>query len=588
VYGISYTPTVSTTLLNTVNLGGIPFSAASNEKCFVSDDGNYLVLSSPNNKSVYFFDVNDDALLQTVTENYSNFGSKIAIDKDFYGMAISTYDLTRSVDEYDGRNTSYQISSPVCYYKRNFNSSNIQQFKKIHTANTYTHSRSNGFSSLAGAFNLINGGALNWDEGAVGSIISTVGVNRCDDIVCKGYNFSHTSIALEQDQIIYRSKFPNASNKKYDILKVPGITFKSSYGYNTMFKTLNATGSYNYAPAKSIPWKVNSDEYMADQNSSNFFMMGCSNLKNFSIVRKINSNFIYDSSYSSAYSISSLNIPILKEALGTIQDFAFRTTIAGYCGSYMDLAQTREIFYDISNHLPTIASNGGWDGYERSQFIREEVTSAKIAINTTDVYNINQVITKSKTQGRATNIISQNLNINNLRIYRYPNTNATGTDSFDYSDWVRDNNNGWTASPNIQPYGIIKFLYKSSDQSNLNVAMNDEHFYTNHQSNFLNNPTKFSEAEFAISVNDSILNDTVQNCFASDDRLFVNFLNTTLIFKIDKSFYYNPLILETTLNFSLNTYSFTFNIQGEYLSKNNVLYKYNRTTKILDIVSTVT
>jgi hypothetical protein len=436
VYDISYSPAVSTTLLNTVNVGGIPFSGTSNEKCFVSDDGDYLVLSSPNNKSVYFFDVNQDALLQTVTENYSNFGSKIAIDKDFYGMAISTYDLTRNPSSADTRVNSYDVSSPIMYYKRNFGSSNTQQFKKIHTHNAITNYRHSGLATWVGVGQLINLADYFIDPPS-GSLNNTCGINRCDDIACKGYNFAISNIALENDQINYKAQFPNLSNYKFNVIKEVGFTFAPNYTNNMVYKMLGATGNVPYAFYTGIttPIQVYTDEFLTNTALSNYFMEGTVGLKNFSIVRKIDNQYIYDNSYRDPGTIPLAFAPELGSIdTSSLINEAYNNTFMSkmyvkYASPFGDSGQLRP--------LRNGPQKGLWDSYERQHLTREESVNAKVCVNSTDTYNINKFITNSIAAVGAT-ASTQNLNIKNIRIYRFPSTNTAGTDSYMYNDWNYD------------------------------------------------------------------------------------------------------------------------------------------------------
>jgi hypothetical protein len=59
-----------------------------------------------------------------------------------------------------------------------------------------------------------------------------------------------------------------------------------------------------------------------------------------------------------------------------------------------------------------------------------------------------------------------------------------------------------------------------------------------------------------------------------------------MVFKIDNTSSYKPLLFEAYL-IPLLEYSFTYNNQGEFFGKTNKMYKYNRTTHILDLVTTI-
>lgn len=586
VYSLNYGASVTPTLEHTITLGGITFDGATGQRCLVSESGEYVVLASPDIKTVYFFDASGDSLLQTITEDYPQFGEKIAADKDFYGMAISTNELTRSADPFDGSLTSYSISSPICYYRRNFRSSSTQNFKKIHTSNSFTFSRSNGFASLEGVIGKING-TLNWGIPQTGSYEITTGVNRIDDVVAKGYNYGHASISLESDNITYRAKFPNFSNSKYDILKTSGFTFTPSYGSNMFYKAMTATGgaTYSVIPPRTIPWSVFTDDFLANQQESNFFMMGTSSVKNFSIVRKINNEYIYDSSYSDTFAIQLSYLPLLNETTG---NRSLQRYYSGYAGGFMDAMSLRDSFYPTSPDLLRGAAGiPYWDRPEREGFIREEIVEAKLAINANDVYSVNKAITKSKNQGTGVTATTQNLNLEHIRIYRLPATNQNQTDAFGYNDYQKVGT-GWTHSPQIEPYGLVKVMFKAADRSDLNVALNDSHnFYVPSFANLLDGPPSCPDSEFGFTASSSILSQNLQNAYVSNDRFFVNFDTTTMVFIIDNTKIYKPVIFETTLTPSLYDYAFTYNDGGEFFTKNKNIYKYNRTTNVLDLVGSL-
>jgi hypothetical protein len=585
VYDISYSPTLTTTLLDTVSLGAVPFTAQSNEKCFVSNDGVHLITSCPTSQSVYLFDVAQNSLLQTITESYSNFGSKIAVDKDFYGMAISTNNLTRDPSSTDTRVSSYSVSSPIMYYKRNFGSNNTQQFKKIHNHNAITNYRHSGLATWVGVGLIINK-ADYYNDPPAGSLNNTCGINRCDDIACKGYNFAISNIALETDQINYKAQFPNLSNSKFNVIKEVGFTFAPNYTDNIVYKMLGATGNiaYSFFTGITTPIQVYTDEFLTNTALSDYYMEGTVGLKNFSIVRKIDNQYIYDNSYRDSGTIPLSFAPELltftnQSYVNPAYDGTFMSKMYGkYASAFSDDAFVRPIRQG--------AQKGLWDSYERQHLTREESVNAKVCVNTTDTYNINKFITNSIAAVGATGS-TQNLNIKNIRIYRFPSTNTAGTDSYMYNDW---NYGGSTYSqtPNSLSSGLVKVMYKSSDQSNLESSLSSEigGNWVAPNPPVLANPTNCPSSEFAYTVSSTILDQDIISCYVSDDRLFINFSITTMIFEIDNTLTYKPLLFEASMS-TLSSYSFVYNNSGEFFGKQNNMYKYNRVTHNLDLVNTI-
>jgi len=227
-----------------------------------------------------------------------------------------------------------------------------------------------------------------------------------------------------------------------------------------------------------------------------------------------------------------------------------------------------------------------WDSYERQHLTREESVNAKVCVNTTDTYNINKFITNSIAAIGATGS-TQNLNIKNIRIYRFPSTNTAGTDSYMYNDW---NYGGSTYSqtPNSLSSGWVKVMYNSSDQSNLESSLSSETSGNWQVPNppVLANPTNCPGSEFAYTVSSTILDQDIISCYVSDDRLFINFSITTMIFEIDNTLTYKPLLFEASIS-TLSSYSFVYNNSGEFFGKQNNMYKYNRVTHNLDLVNTI-
>jgi len=580
VYGISYSPTVSTTLLNTVNVGGIPFSAASNEKCFVSDDGEYLVLSSPNNKSVYFFDVNEDALLQTVTEDQPLFGSLIAVDKDFYGMAISSTELNRDPSIYDTRATSWQVSSYIHYYKRNYRSSLTQKFKKVFSNNAHASHKKSGIDTetiLAfqpTGFPQATQGAADMQRESAASLDAAV--FRFSDLICKGYNYASANLILKQDQINYKSSFLNAYSPLYDRFYEPGWTTDPSsadLGFSTFMQARTSVNNKTNILEGFDPLPTD------EQSESIFTMTSLPSIKQFSMTRKLSENVYYDDK---SYRSLAENSPILYwknvPAFGIVGIDAGITFFNTYIkGSFAEKTFIRGLngLRVLTETSPSVINN-------IKPMIDEQVLNTKVSINETHTYSVSQILTSQT--------------IKNIRIYRTYNTSEDGTTTFSFQDYKKLE--GFTQgsfSPAIDNTGVIKILYNSADA----IALENSFFDYTTTSNFnkirlgvcaskpyLSNPINCPSSEFAYTIPSSILNQSLVNIFVSDNYLFLNFNTNTVIFTIDNSLSYKPLIFKNTIN-SLNQYKFTYNINGIFFTDKNNIYKYNTVTDQLDLIKVI-
>ena len=554
VYDISYTPTVSTTLLNTVNVGVIPFSASSNEKGFVSDDGNYLILTSPNSKSVYFFDVNENALLQTVTEDQPLFGSLIAVDKDFYGIAISSTSLNRDPSVYDTRLSSLGASSKVSYYERNYDSSATPCFKRIHSHNAYGIMRKTGMERA---------NALQFIQGSASDQFVDTGVFRSSDLVCKGYNFAIATLGLATDQINYKSFSYNYDSPRY----LPLSTYTDLSGLTQGNAQMRLQYVNGPAASPAIPTDA--------QSASLLQILNLPSVKQFSIVRNISGNYYKDKSY---------YMPGCQAPILTYRNYA-----------YNDLKNQYGITYFNQNIVGTFAEKtfirgNGQVTTDLVPVIEEEVLNTKVGINDTHTYHVSQIITQKSTN-----------NIKNIRIYRFSNTNAAGTSTFHYQDYSRPTLvSGVTADPSLRVNGLVKILYKTADASTLENSFFTQSSLTSTQKTqlgqvatktYLSDPLGYStSSEFAYPINESgIIDGTIQNIFASNDHIFINFESKTLVFKIlaTGANIQRPLIYQTILSTSLCTYNFTYSSNISYFSKENKIYKYNDSTLSIDLIATI-
>lgn len=580
IYGISYTPTVSTTLLNTVNVGGIPFSGASNEKCFVSDAGEYLVLSSPNNKSVYFFDVNENALLQTITEDQPLFGSLIAVDKDFYGMAVSTTELNREPSIYDVRVTSWQVSSYVHYYKRNYKSSLTQKFKKVFSNNARASHKKSGidtetilaFQPTGFPQNTQGAGDLQLETAAS----LDAAVYRFSDLTCKGYNYASANLILKQDQINYKSSFLNAYSPLYDRFYESGWTTDPSaigIGYAQFSQVRTSYNNKTNILDGFDPLPTD------DQSASIFTMTSLPSIKQFSMTRKLSENVYYDDK---SYRSLAENSPILY--WNNVPDFGFLPTDTGitFFDTFIRGSFAEKTFIRGLNNLrvKTETTPGVLDNIK--PMIDEQVLNTKVSINDVHTYSVSQILTSQT--------------IKNIRIYRTYNTSEDGTTSFSFQGYKKLE--GFTQgsfSPAIDNTGVIKILYSSAD----GTALENSFFDYTTTSNFnrerlgvcaskpyLSNPTNCPSSEFAYTVSSSILNQSLVNVFVSNDYLFLNFDTNTIIFTINNSLSYKPLIFKNTIN-SLNQYKFTYNNSGIFFTNKNIIYKYNTITDQLDSIKII-
>jgi len=584
VYSVSYSPAVTTTYQNTVNLGNIGFNAQNNQKCLISEDGSFLIVSCPENKSVYFFDVDSNTLLQTITEDQPGFGSLLAADKEFCGIAVSSTELNRPASTYDVRYTAYSACTPIHYYKRNFKSQNKQRFKKIASNHAYLRMRATGLDgetirTFVETDKIVQSGYLIIQEDSSQNV--STGIYRYSDISAKGYNFASAAVALKEDQINYKATFLNIDSPKYiDILTNPNFNPPA-------LSTVDFKAGRQYNITQS---NINRDEYTSalptdNQSASVFAMLTLPAIKQFSISRKLSDGNYYDDQ---SYRLYSANVPVLfnqnigfggTEIIGStgyakqyfnnniLGKFAEKTFIRGPLSLRLMYEDATVPLLSVNNIHPVI---------------EERVINTKIGINDVHTYSVSQIITKNS--------------IKNIRIYRTYNTSEDGKTSFHYQDYIKSTTLGdGIPSPPIDNVGMVKIMYASSDATELENSFFDIDTASSTIKNrlgasaskpFLSDPANCPNSEFAYQITQNILNQTLVSVFVSNTHLFLNFDDNSLVFYIDSSVSYKPLKYKTTLN-TLKNYNFSYNSFGNYFLYKNILYKYNSTTNILDQISTI-
>jgi len=573
LYSASYSPTIEFTLEKSVSIP-IGFSGTDNQKCLISNDGNYIIFSLPSNKSVYFVNANTNHILQTITEDIPNFGSLIAADKDFLGLAISTNNLTRDPSIYDTRAVSYGASSLVCYYKRNYQSVNAQKFKKIHTTHAQMVFKKSGVDgqSFLRQFTSYNNPTLSSLERESSTIVDC-GVFRFDDLKCKNYSFASSTLALREDQINYKSSFINAYSPRYLPANAPGWTFANAVTNNFQKQVVYDNLDFPFYDFHLPP----TDDYLIE----NFELTTLPGVKQFTIINKVNNQYYEDKSY------LRLN-PTLPIIFGkNISDIRLYNPSGltffneNIVGSFAEKSFIRGslILFNQNNEVPSSSPNL----YNIKPFINEEVLNTKIGINDTHTYHVSQILTGVTGE-----------NIKNIRVYRTYNMAENNIDSFQYQDWNKSTANSLaTPTPNINDSGLIKIMY-SSDKSSLleSTFFNNSTMSNNYKIRigvvatkpYLQNPSNCPNSEFAYPISTNILDDTITSIFVSNNFVFINFNNQTLLFSINNNLSYKPLIFEKSFSESLKDYNFTYNNTGEFFSKNNKIYKYDTSSKNLILI----
>jgi hypothetical protein len=571
LYSVSYTPSVSTTLENSITLGAIPFNGSPSQKCLVSNDGSYVLLSCPDVQSVYFFDAASDVLLQTITESQPGFGEVIAADKDFYGVVITSSQLNRDPTEFDVRATSWSASTKINYYKRNYKSFGTPKFKKVFSTNAHAQMRKSGIDAETLIANAQTGfpqpgyGGLNLES----SQSTDAGVYRVSDLQVKGYNYSLASLGLADDQISYKAPFFNIDSTRYGFLSNPGFT------YNPLLTSVSRQFSMLVNNQPNID--LGFDPLPTDAECESVFkLLTLPSVKQFSITRLVGGVEIDDKSYYSMASKAPVtwgdNVPVtfLENPSGLTY---FNQNIVG---SYSEKTYIRGLLQlRLSQENSTTTNNS-------NPVIDERVLNTKIGINDTHTYHVSQVLTSST--------------IKNIRIYRSLNTGTDGTKTYNFQDYgITGTTSGAIPVPDYQTVGMVKILYKTLDATDLeNSFFNNATAPATTKSRvgplatkpYLSNPSNCPEAEFALTVDSEILDDTLVSVFASNTLLFLNFTTQTVVFDIDSGEIYLPVKYRATIS-TLSNYRYTFNSEGSFFATQNQIYKFIAGTNSIELQYTI-
>ena len=565
VYSLDYSGGVTPTLEHTVSLGGITFDGSTGQTCIVSENGAYLLLASSDIRRVYFFDVVNDVLLQTITDDSPGFGEKIAADRDFYGIAIASSQLNKAPSIYDTRSTSWDASTKIHYYKRNYTSFSNPKFKKVFSTNAHAQMRKSGIdaetlvATATGGFPQAGYGNIQLES----SQSTDAGVYRVSDLKTKGYNFALSSLALKTDQIDYRAPFFNIDSPRYDFITDPGFTYPSSISISKQAVML-----VNNQPNIDLGF----DPLPTDaQCESVFKILTLPSVKQFSLSRVLNGTVVDDKSYYSMASKAPVvwgeNIPqtFLTNPAGLtyfnqniVGSYAEKTYIRGLLGLRVTTTETDTT---LNNSNPVID---------------EQVLNTKIGINDDHTYHVSQVLTSNT--------------VKSIRIYRSLNVGTDGIKTYNYQDYgITGTTSGVSVLPSFETVGMVKILFASADQSALeNTFFDNASIASNVKQRvgpvatkpFLSNPANCPNAEFAFPVDSSIINDTILNVYCSNTLLFVNFATQTMVFDIDPASSYLPVKHRITLS-SLYQYKFAYNQNGSFFSLQNDIYKFDTGTNQL-------
>jgi len=540
IYSANYANNTKTRIKK-VNIDSSEFTGKSTEKCFVSNDGNYFVLSAPSVKTVYFYDVQSSSLLQTITDDQPNFGSLIAADADLKGLVVSTNDLQRGPTEYDVRSTTNMVSSIINYYKRNFNSENTQKFIKIHSRNAHANITDNSIVVFPLQFPF----GLNYDLHQIEcNNYYMQGIFRTSDIASKNNNFSLSCLCLKDDQLLYKSRFLNYDSSRYFSVK-DNLTVSNNENYFLKFSKLYSPGQGFFVNNRNDSY-YNTDTYKINvQNSCCVF----------SINRELDESYILDNSVYSSCTIPS-NL--------FIQD----GSRMGIYGNNFNKKHLVYYFFIPYNSLEGYSYS--FSGLEQLLDLQQQqILTNNVCMNSTYVYNV---------------CLMQTNNIKNLRIHRYPINSVDNLNNFYYLDYSYDGSS-YSIAPDDPSIGLIKIIFSPDDRDALESSfltqeqvisiLSFDNNRIDYDKPFLTDPVDCGDCEFAYELENNIFKtENIKNVYCSEEYIFINYNSSTIILKIENDTCKSIKYVQTVN--SLFLYNFFYDESGEYFSYENKIYKLDR------------
>lgn len=537
-YSINYTNNTKT-FIKEINITSLEFSGKNTEKCLISNDGKYAVLSVPSERSVYFYDIVSGSLLQTITDDQPNFGILIASDENLYTMVITTNQLRREPNEYDVRATAFSASSVAHYYKRNFRSTSTQSFRRIHSKES-----KNLIVDNASFLNYFFTGAVSDPSGVLGIFANPLSsfyishfVSSYSDLYCKKGVYNLTSVSLYDDLIDYNCFTNNSNSIKYSSVdisrdKLVDSYYFNSYYYSSLFETF----------IESLP-----NKYCIEGSSSYFRILK-------------NDDSTEDYSYLSIWP----NFSIYNKSIELGYDNATARESISTSPTFFEKQKTKML-----KSTAPLDSGSSFVNNQFFTFNTAKTISIKTALNDDHIYNVEENYTN---------------NVKNFQFFRYDIYNKNLTEIFFFPQT--------TNTEEFDDYshmGMVKIMFSNEERGNLEEGMNIINYSTGYEADisteFLQNPSSCGECEFAFSVENAIMNQNIKNIYASNKHLFLNLSTNTLVFEIlndtCKSLQYIGL-----LN-TLEAYNFFYNDNVSYFSIDDIVYKFEEQslllTKIIEV-----
>lgn len=561
ISNISFTGgSINLTYFNLFSFTNLPYETSeqldinflSNYEIVISNNGRDILIFAKTLNKIYYINIdsNNQAKLKHII--YLNIvGSpedKIwAVDDEITSITVSSRSLTRSNDPvYDFKNSTFDVSSKISYYRRTVNNKNNKfKWRKVYENYAHGHIRTVPRPYISN-FN------------TNGSIETMFGAFRISDLKVNGKYFTYTTKARIEDQKLYKSCLNGFNNQRYT-------------GNAQIANLLSAAKTYlYYGSPTTIPTEqqyrhiffTDFNQYFYYENPSlnlfpsniltniNSYKFKCSpGVKNYEIVSKNNDGkYFFDLSCVHSSGLKYFN-PI----------FPCRDSSITYPTSILELRKLLNGLRDFNTNFSYFQST-----VPQVPTYEQDVLESKTAIATS--FFITAFLYQFKR-------VSDGVTNNQLVIIKYPKKSYDGQSVFKYFEY---SNTVGDLIPSTTGHGLV-----SAFRSNSPFAEVSNQYVSNTTNEAVVFPTFFGSRENPTFTGEITLTTpninqlTFFELFTSDNYYYICTSNYIFIWEYSTSTY-KILFVD---NFHQS--KFYFNVNGDFFIKDSIAYKYTFSSNTL-------
>lgn len=520
----------------------------------VSNDGNDILIFAKGFNKIYHININSGniARLKYVI-NLNVAGSpedKIwAVDDALTSMTVSTKSMNRDVTQFDFKNSHFDVSSKIYYFKRSFSKTNKFKWKKTHE--NYAHG-------------LVASVPRPEPLGSETNFNLTNGVFRTSDIKVKNKYFTLSTKSLIADQKYYKTKIngwktPIYNSNLYGITGYVGRV--NSIFYNSHDVYMKSDHFFYWYP----PLQLSSDiPYLDILNNINSYKFKCNTgIKNYQILKEYDNTLNDDLSHKYSGGLNYSYCWVTFDTSGTTPQ-----TQITYPYGITALAKLKS--NNIFNNVPLNTFSYSYASIPTIPPYEQQILDSKTSIaDNFFIFGILYQYIKVLTEEKCNHLVV-------IKYPKYSHNNESVFKFFEYSNITND-----IVPQNVSDYGLI-----SSFKPNNFFPEERNKYHILIENYFMNLPLQTGSTECPSFNTDVILTAINVNqltsfeLFTSNDRYFLCTSNYILVWTYATSSY-NIVYTD-----SFNTSKFYYNNQGEFFIIDNKCYRYNPSTQIFNLIYT--